>query len=295
MKVFISDPFNDTLVETITKEWELTDDLAEAEVAVVRSKTKCRGSWFEGAPNCRLIIRGGIGLDNIDLEEAERRGITVRNTPGVSAIAVAELTMGLLLSAANSIVAANITNNGRFPKKAECTRVELHGRTLGVVGYGAIGKRVARMAEGFGMHVIVYDPYVENISISGYERETVSLNAVLTKSEFITLHVPLTEETTGLIDELALFLIEDKCEVLVNTSRAGVVDQKALHKVLESGAKLRYATDVLGEDSAGENLRDHTGSVVVTPHIGAQTSENLVRTVTFILDIIRQHAAAPVS
>lgn len=297
MKIYISDYFNDALTDTVSQEWELTDNLAEAEVVVVRSKTRCQGSWFEKAPKCHLIIRGGIGLDNINLDEAERRGIEVRNTPGVSSIAVAELTMGLLLAAANSIVYANVSDNGVYPKKAACSRVELYGKTIGLIGYGSIGKRVARMAAGFGMDVIVHDPYVESISFNGYDRETVSLNAVLTQSEFITLHVPLTEETTGLIDDLALFLIEKKCVVLVNTSRAEVVDQEALHKVLESGSKLCYATDVLGVDlTAGEALReDYADRVVITPHIGAQTPENLTRTTDFITEIIHQHAAAAVS
>lgn len=224
-----------------------------------------------------------MGLDNIDLEEAQRREIEVRNTPGVSAVSVAELTMGLLLSAASEVAFGHEQFKAGVWAKKTCNRVELHGKTLGIVGYGGIGEQVARRGAAFGMNIEVCDPRISSFTLNSQRKETIPFQELLSDSEFISLHVPAIPATRGMIDAGA-FARMRKCRVLVNTSRDSVVDAGALFTVLETSPDFYYATDVPPGDSTSCQHR----RMIATPHIGAQTPENLTRTAAAIVETVKQ-------
>ncbi|HQU33515.1 MAG TPA: NAD(P)-dependent oxidoreductase, partial [Thermoanaerobaculaceae bacterium] len=169
MLILICDAFDKSLPERLARFGDVTEDIARlphAEVALVRSKTKCTADWIAGAPKLKLIIRGGVGLDNVDLKAAKERGVEVRNTPAASAVAVAELAFCLMLAVPNKLVEAhNALKEGKFLKK-EIKRTELFGKTLGLVGLGRIASEVAKRAAAFGMRVLTYDPFVKRSDVA---------------------------------------------------------------------------------------------------------------------------------
>ena len=163
MKILISDAFDASLADKLSRFGEVTDDksqLPDADVVLVRSKTKCTKEYIDGAPNLKLIIRGGVGIDNIDTDYAKTKGIQVNNTPAASSIAVGELAMSLIAAIPNRVLEGHLTmTQGRWAKK-ELKRTELYGKTLGLIGAGRIAMEVAKRAQAFGMEVIAYDPYL---------------------------------------------------------------------------------------------------------------------------------------
>lgn len=277
MLILICDAFDPSLPDKLRRFGDVTEDthrLPEAEVALVRSKTKCTAEWMAQARKLKLIIRGGVGMDNIDLEAAKARGIKAVNTPKASAVAVAELTMAFMLALPNRLVEAhNSMKEGKFLKK-ELKRTELLGKTLGLVGIGNIGHEVAVRARAFGMRVLAYDPYVKQTQSAIL---VASLKELLPQADYVSLHVPLTEETKGLINKQTLALMKDGA-YLINTGRGKCVVEEDVAEALRTGKLAGYATDVYSsEPPEPHNPLLSAPNTLLTPHIGASSRENLLR------------------
>lgn len=253
---------------------------------IVRSATKVRQDLIDGCPDLKAIARGGVGMDNIDVAYAREKGLHVFNTPEASSRAVAELTMGHMLSLSRFLHRANrdmpITGASAFNdmKKSFSKGREIEGRTLGIVGFGRIGQSLAQLALGAGMHVIASDPFVEGSDlsweISGYGTVTVtiktqSLDDVLANSDFLSIHVP-SLGGKPLLDKEELGKLK-KGVILLNSARGGIIDEDALLEALDSGQVGGAGLDVfVGEPSPRMDLLNHK-NVSVSPHIGASTSE----------------------
>ncbi len=291
MLILICDAFDASLPKRLARFGEVTDDvgrLREAEVALVRSKTKCTADWIASAAKMRLIIRGGVGLDNVDAAAAKGHGIEVRNTPAASSIAVAELAFGLMLAVPNHLVEAhNGMKEGKFLKK-EIKRTELFGKTLGLVGIGRIASEVAKRAVAFGMRVLAYDPYVK---ASNFAIMVPTLKELLRQADYVSLHVPLTDETRGLINRDAIAGMKDGA-VLVNTGRGKSIVEEAVAEALASGKLAAYATDVYFSDPPDPGSPLLTApNTLLTPHIGANSKENLLRIGDEVVQLLEEFTA----
>ena len=286
MKILIADAFDAGLPGRLAQFGEVFDDmgrLAEAEVLLVRSKTKVTKEMLEGAPNLKLVIRRGVGLDNVDREACKARGVEVKNTPQASSVAVAELAMALMLAVPNRLIEAhNGMKEGKFLKK-ELKRTELFQKTLGLLGIGMIGTEVARRARAFGMKVIAYDPFVLNHE---HAQLRSSMDEVLHEADYISVHTPLTDQTKGMLNKDA-FAKMKKGVVIVNTGRGKVVAEADLAEALKSGQVGAYAADVWYSDPPDPSCPLLTApNVVMTPHIGASSKENLLRIGDCIVEIL---------
>ena len=277
MVILIADRFDPSLAERLGELGEVTDDLSrlsEAHILIVRSKTKCTREFLERAENLRLLIRGGVGLDNIDLVSARELGVLVQNTPRASAIAVAELTLALMLAASSRVIEAHNSMAAGEWKKGEIKRSELHGKRLCLVGLGSIASEVAVRASAFGMTV-------QGVRRSGrphqHARVLDSLESAVEGADYVSLHLPLTSETQAIIDKRIIARMK-RGVVLINTSRSGCVVTEDVGGALQSGQIAVYATDVWPTDppAADYPLRG-AANVIMTPHIGASTKENLLR------------------
>ncbi|MBN1355120.1 hydroxyacid dehydrogenase [bacterium] len=277
MKILISDSFDASLPGKLGRYGEVFDDqsrLPEADVVLVRSKTKCTREYIDRAPNLKLIIRGGVGLDNVDVDYAKLKGITVRNTPEASSIAVAELAMAFLVSIPSLLISGHMTMvRGEWAKK-ELKRTELYGKILGLVGIGRIATEVAVRARAFGMTVIAYDKFIPESP----HAEMVTFEELLTRSDFISLHVPLTPETEGMINAKTIARMKPGI-VLVNTGRSKCVVESDIANALNSGRMRAFGTDVWHSDPPEWDTCPlvKAPNVFMTPHIGASTKENLLR------------------
>jgi len=291
MLILISDAFDPSLPGRLEPLGEVTDDksrVAEAEIVLIRSKTKCTREYIDQAPKLKMIIRGGVGLDNVDREYAKEKGIQVHNTPEASSVAVAELTLALMIASVNHIVAGhNGMVQGKWLKK-ELKRTELYQKTLGLLGIGRIAREVATRAKAFGMKVIAHDPYVDQSDVA----EMVALDALLAQADFISLHTPLTDETKGMINADRLAQMKQGV-IIVNTGRGKCIDEAAMVKALESGQVRCYATDVWPSDPPPDDCPlPSAPNVLMTPHIGASSKENLLRIGDMVVDKITAYKAA---
>jgi len=285
MLILISDAFDPSLPDRLKEFGEVTDDksrLPEVEVVLIRSKTKCTREYLDQATALKMIIRGGVGLDNVDRDYAKEKGVAVHNTPDASSIAVAELAMALMLAAPNHLVRGHQgMAEGKWLKK-ELKRSELYGKTLGLIGVGRIGGTVAARAKAFGMRVVGYDKFLETSDIVDLK----PLESVLAESDFISLHTPLTDETRGLLNEQALQKVKQGVFV-INTGRGGCVDQQAMADALKSGKVGTYASDVWLSDPPTENHALLSApNTIMLPHIGASTKENLLRIGDTVVELI---------
>ena len=293
MKILISDAFDPALPAKLEAFGEVTDDkerLAEVDVVLVRSKTTCRQDYIDRAKNLRLIIRGGVGLDNIDVEYARSKGIQVFNTASASAVAVAELAFALMIAVPTRMVEGHEGMRRRQWLKKELKRTELMGKTLGLIGAGNIGTELARRAIAFGMRVIAYDPLLKSHECV----DLVGLDEVFTQSDYISLHVPLTDETKGLFNSDTFAQMKDGV-VIVNTARGGCVVEHDMVAALESGKVRAYATDVWYSDPPDESCPLYDApNVIMTPHLGASSRENMLRigdvVVRILEDFVHQTA-----
>jgi len=293
MKILISDAFDPSLPEKLTAFGEVTDDksmVPEVDVVLVRSKTKCRRDYIDQAKKLRLIIRGGVGLDNIDVDYARSRGIQVFNTAEASAVAVAELAFALMISVPTRMVEGHVGMMNHEWRKKELKRTELMGKTLGLVGAGNIGTELARRGIGFGMRVIAYDPLLK-----GHELlDLVTVEELFKESDYLSLHVPLTDETKGMINAETIATMKDGV-VIINTARGKCVDEEDMVEALKSGKVRAYATDVWYSDPPDADCPLYDApNVVMTPHLGASSQENMLRigdVVVRILEDFVQHTA----
>lgn len=275
MVILLADAFAPDLPGRLAEFGEVTSDmgrLAEAEVIIVRSKTKVDKAMIDAAPKCRYIIRGGVGVDTIDVEYAKSKGIAVDNTPEASSLAVAELAFALMIAMPNHLVAAdNSMKQGKWLKK-ELERTELNGKVLGLIGIGRIGRELALRAKAFGMKVIAFDKYVASSDVA----QLVSLDELYAQADYISLHTPLTDETRGMINASSIEKMK-KGVYLINTCRGQVVVEEAIVEALKSGKMAGYATDVYNKEPPEGSPLLNAPNVLMTPHLGASTEENLLR------------------
>jgi len=289
MKILISDAFDPSLPAKLEAFGEVTDDksrLPEVDVVLVRSKTKCTKEYIDEAENLRLIIRGGVGLDNIDVEYARSKGIQVFNTASASAVAVAELAFALMIAVPTRIVEGHLGMMKREWLKKELKRTELMGKTLGLIGAGNIGTELARRAIGFGMRVIAFDPLLKSHEFV----DLVSIDELYAESDYISLHVPLTDDTRGMISSDTIATMKDGV-VIVNTARGGCVVEEDLVDALNSGKVRAYATDVWYSDPPDPSCPLYEApNVIMTPHIGASSRENMLRIGDVVVRILEDFA-----
>jgi D-3-phosphoglycerate dehydrogenase len=276
IRVLISDPIFDEGVELleqkgyqVTKAWnlpkaELPRIIGDFDALIVRSATKVNANLIANAKKLKVIGRTGDGVDNIDVEQARKQGITVVNTPHVASVSVAELAIGHLLALARNIVEGTVTlREGKWVKE-ELMGVEVNGKTLGIIGCGSIGREVKKLASGLGMNVLNVDVCVS--------KEFVPLNEMLPKADFISVHVPLTPHTRHFLSTKEIGKMKDGV-MLIDCSRGGVVDQEALYQALVSGKVKAAALDVFEEEPPKNSKLLTLKNVIATPHIGAQTKE----------------------
>jgi D-3-phosphoglycerate dehydrogenase len=246
--------------------------LADADALVVRSAVQVDDALMEKAPKLRVIGRAGVGVDNIDAEAATRRGIVVMNTPGANAVAVAELTIGLMLALARKLPAANASMHaGKWDKK-NLQGAELRGKTLGILGLGRIGLEVARRARGFGLEIIGSDPFVAAAVARENGIRLVTIDELIAGSDYLTLHVGLTPQTTGIINERTLAKMKKGVRI-INCARGELVEDAALVAALASGHVAGAALDVFTVEPPKESPYFAMDNVILTPHVAGSTGE----------------------
>ena len=302
MKILVTDGMDKTALaqlkadgHEVVEQFYEPDALGEAlqgfDAVIVRSKTKVRANHIDEAKkgSLKLIIRGGVGVDNIDVKYAEENGMTVKNTPKASSQSVAELAMAHMFACSRYVsIAGHTMREGKWEKKAYGKGVELFGKTLGIIGFGRIGQSLGRMAKAMGMDVVAFDIF----HIPGIEEEMgmryVEMDELLAQSDFISLHTPAIDGKP-LINEENIAKMKDGV-VFVNTSRGNNVDEAALLAALNSGKVRGAGLDVFVEEpSANAELYSHP-NVSCTPRIGAATVEAQKRIGTEIVEIIRNFA-----
>jgi D-3-phosphoglycerate dehydrogenase len=254
-------------------EGDLAEQLADIDAVIVRSGTTLTRELIEGAPRLRVIGRAGVGVDNIDLDAATERGVAVLNAPSGNTTSAAELAFALLLSLARRIPAADRSMREGAWDRAAFRGIELHGKTLGLVGAGRIGAEVARRARAFGMRIVAYDPYLSDERADTLGLVVAPLDRVLEEADVLTLHVPLTDATENLIGADALARMKPGA-YLINAARGGIVDEDALLDALQEGRLGGAALDVYADEPpAADHPLRALDSVVLTPHLGAATRE----------------------
>ncbi len=289
-KKILEDAGFTVITEKIAQENLLTE-LNNFDAILVRSATKVRKELIDACPNLKLIGRGGVGMDNIDVEYAKNKGIKVINTPASSSVSVAELVFAHIFSAARLIQVTNrvMPNEGNTKfndlKKVASNGIELQGKTMGIFGFGRIGQEVAKMAIGLGMHVLAFDPYVEKVDLSlnlpalGQNNSrikvtinTVSDESVLTHADFITFHLPFNEGDKPIVDAAKMAKMK-RGVGLVNCSRGGVISESDLLAALNSGQVGFAGLDVFEkEPPVNMDILKHD-NVSLSPHIGGSTKE----------------------
>ncbi|MDH3529240.1 MAG: phosphoglycerate dehydrogenase [Acidobacteriota bacterium] len=284
-KVFVADDVNEERLALlreagieVVKETKLSPEmlaerLGDADGVIVRSATEITAEIMDRARRLRVIGRAGVGVDNIDVKAATKRGIVVMNAPDGNTITTAEHTVALLVSLARNVAQAHgLLQQGIWDKK-RFVGVELNGKSLGVIGLGRIGRHVAKIAKGFGMHISGYDPFVTDESAKDFGIALEPLEELLAKSDFITIHTPVTDETRGMIGAAAFSKMKDGVRI-VNCARGGLVNEEALLEAIESGKVAGAALDVFESEPLDPKspLLNHP-KIVTTPHLGASTTE----------------------
>jgi len=285
LKVLVCDPIDPEGIELLKKFGfevfaapeismeDLKSRVANCHVLIVRSRTKVTKEIIDAGKNLRIIARAGAGIDNIDLEYAEKKGIRVLCAPEAVATAVAELTIGLIISLARQIPRAeHAMRDGKWIK-GEIEGWELQGKTIGIIGFGRIGQKVARLGKAFGMKIMVCELNSPSERLlKELDAELVPLEELLRKSDIITLHVPLSKETYHMIGAKEIQQMKDGVYI-INTSRGSIIDEKALLEALKTGKVAGAALDVYEKEPPNDFSLMKTPNVICTPHIGAQTAE----------------------
>jgi len=296
MRVLVSDPLAqdglnllqaedgvDVDVKTGLDEDSLVEIIGNYDALVVRSGTKVTARVIDAAERLQIVGRAGVGVDNIDLEAATRHGILVVNAPDGNTLAAAEHTIAMMLALARHIPRADASLRAKKWERKRFVGTEMNGKTLGVIGVGRIGREVALRARGLRMRVVGFDPYMSRERAEELGIEMSELDDVLTQADFITVHVPLTSATRGLIGERELALMKPTAR-LINCARGGVVDEDALNKALEEGSVAGAAIDVWANEPPFESPLIGNPKVVATPHLGASTREAQV---AVAVDVVR--------
>ena len=246
--------------------------LAGVDAVLIRSATQVDAEAIAAAPQLKVVARAGVGLDNVDVKAATQAGVMVVNAPTSNIVSAAELAVALLLATARHVPQASQALKGGAWKRSKYTGAELFEKTLGVVGLGRIGVLVAQRMAGFGMNVVAYDPYVSSARAGQLGVKLVSLDELLETSDFISVHLPKTPETVGLLGEEALRKVKPSVRI-VNAARGGIVDEAALHAALKEGRVAAAGLDVFSTEPMTDSPLFELDNVVVTPHLGASTDE----------------------
>ena len=246
--------------------------LATANAVLIRSATQIDAEALAAAPNLKVVARAGVGLDNVDIKAATEAGVMVVNAPTSNIISAAELTIGHILSLARHIPAAHASLAAGEWKRSKFTGVELFEKTVGIIGLGRIGALIAARLQAFGVEIVAYDPYVTTARAQQLGATLVTLDELLERSDFVTIHMPKTPETTGMIGAAQLKAMK-KSAFVINVARGGLVDEDALYDALTSGEIAGAGLDVFVSEPPTEKKLLSLPNVVVTPHLGASTDE----------------------
>ncbi len=304
MKVLVCDKTEKECIEqmrnaglTVDTNFEITPEqlmtvLPDYDIAVVRSRTKIRQPLIDVCPNLKLIVRGGVGLDTIDVEYARGKGITVKNTPLASSASVAELAIGYLFMLARSLYKASASMKAEKWDKKSFEGDEISGKTLGIIGLGNIGSEVAKRAMLLGMKVIALDPTSKGI----FGVPFVALDELLAQSDYITLHLPKTKDSANLLDAEQFAKMKTGVR-LINCARGGIVNEDALYDALVSGKVAGAALDVFASEPPTDWKLLKLDNVIASPHIGAATKEAQTRVgaevAQIVVDFARNYAPQP--
>ncbi len=259
-------------VKTGLKPAELKSIIGEYDSLVVRSATKVTKEIIDSGAKLKIIGRAGVGLDNVDLKAATDKGVIVMNTPAGNTISTAEHTMSMILALSRNISMADMSMKKGEWRRKDFMGVELYNKTIGIIGLGRIGMEVAKRALSFGMRIKAYDPFLSKEVADQAGVELVSLKDIYTNADYITVHVPLTDETSGMISDEQFKLMKEGVR-LVNCARGGIIDENALAGAIESGKVAGAALDVYTEEPPKDLKLSKLSNVVLTPHLGASTEE----------------------
>jgi len=300
IKILVSDPLSEEGLKVLreVKEFQVDvktdfkpDALKEAikdyDALIVRSATKVNKEIISAAAKLKVVGRAGVGLDNVDLEAATKKGIIVMNTPAGNTISTAEHTMSMILALSRNIPVANASMKKGEWKRSKFMGVELYNKSLGVVGFGRIGKEVAKRALSFGMKVLAYDPFLSREVAESLGVEVVELKHILENADYITFHTPLTDETRHMISVKELEMMKSGVR-LINCARGGIIDEQALANAVKSGKVIGAALDVFeAEPLPADSELLKLDNVVLTPHLGASTEEAQVNVAIEVSEIVR--------
>lgn len=300
IKILISDPLSEEGLKILTsvkefqvdvksdlKPEELKKIIKDYDALLVRSATKVTKDIIEAADKLKVIGRAGVGLDNVDLAAATQKGVIVMNTPGGNTISTAEHSVSMILALSRNIPQASASTKKGEWKRSKFMGVELYGKVLGIVGFGRIGKEVAKRALSFGMQVLAYDPFLSREVAESLGIKVVELNELFQSSDYITVHTPLTSETKHLIST-AQFAVMKKGVRVVNCARGGIIDEAALIAAIKEGKVAGAALDVFEKEPIPpESELLKLDNVIVTPHLGASTEEAQVNVAIEVAEIAR--------
>jgi len=283
MKVLVADSISNEGIDILRsyaqvdiklglKSEEIISTIGDYEALVVRSQTQVSAEVIEAGKKLQVIARAGIGVDNIDVEEATRRGIVVVNAPTGNTISTAEYTIALMLSLARHIPQANAMLKSGVWRRSDFIGTEVRNKTLGIIGLGNIGSEVARRAQAFEMKVIAYSPSIPSEHARELRVELVPLKQLLKESDFITMHTRMSPEKRGMIGEKELALVKPTVRI-INCARGGLVDEEALAKAVKEKRVAGAAIDVFSSEPYTESTLFESDRIIVTPHLGASTTE----------------------
>ena len=297
MKILICDKLDESAVKKLreigdcidvskerNKEELIEKNITNVNIVLIRSETKLTKELIRKAKNLKIIARCGVGVDNIDIPEATRKNIYVTNTPNANIISAAELTIGLILSAARNITIADNSLKNKQWNRSELVGIELHGKKLGLVGFGKVARLVSTRLQSFGMDIVFYDPFVKS---STENEQKLDLDELLETSDFVSLHVPKTEKTINLLSRDRLLMMK-KDSIIINASRGGVIDEEAVFELVEKEKLFSAAFDVYEEEPPNLNNKMLKSKVITLPHLGASTKEAQGRTGKEVVDNIKQ-------
>jgi D-3-phosphoglycerate dehydrogenase len=299
LRVLVAEPLSERGLELLRQDFDvdvrhelagdpeaLIKEIGQYDALIVRSQTKVTDAVIAAAENLKVVARAGIGLDNVDVEAATRRGIMVVNAPQSNIVSAAEHTIALMLAQARNIPQANQALKGGEWARDRFTGMELAGKTLGIVGLGRVGAMVAQRALAFGMRLIAFDPFIPKDRARQMGVELVAnLEAMLAQADIVTIHLPKNPETNALIGEAQLALMKQGARI-VNTARGGIVDEDALAKSIKDGHIGGAAIDVFVTEPTTEHALFEFDNVVVTPHLGASTAEAQDKAGTAIAEMV---------
>ena len=286
MKILICDKLDKITIEELQKlgtcidvsqdkdkSKKIKENIVDAEIVLVRSDTQINKELLDVSKKLKIIGRSGVGTDNIDIEEASIRNIYVTNTPEANVISAAELTIGLLISAARNIAVANNSVKNNEWERSEFIGVELYKKQLGLIGFGKVAKLVSKRMQSFDMKIVFYDPFIDS---STENEEKVELEELLKTSDFISIHVPKNKETINLVSKEKLSMTKEG-SIIINTSRGGLIDEQEVFNLVNENKLYSAGFDVYEKEPPEMNEEKNRSKVITLPHLGASTKEAQAR------------------